>query len=206
MAPLHALPLPDLLDRVASPAPTPGGGSVSAIAGAFAAALAQMVAGLPRTRHNTDDERAALQRLQTPLGELRGRLAALADEDAAAFDRLMAAFRLSKTTDEEKTARRAAIQAATRDATSTPMETAEACARVLEALVAVAAHGNPSAASDVAVAVGLAKAAAEGAAANVRVNLDGIADDVFKAATGLRVAAVLSEVERHAADARAALG
>jgi formiminotetrahydrofolate cyclodeaminase len=206
MAPFHALTLAEFLDRVAAPSPTPGGGSVAAVAGAFGAALAQMVAALPRTRTNAEEERATLTALQAPLAELRTRLLALADEDSAAYDRLLAAFRLPKGSDDEKAARRAAIQAATRDATSTPLNTAEVCTQVLEALVTVVAIGNPSASSDAEVALGLVKAAAEGAAANVRVNIDAIADDTFKAAASLRIAAVLSEVERHTAEARAALG
>ena len=115
-----------------------------------------MVAGLPRTRHDTDDERAVLATLHAPLADLRERLLELADEDTAAFDRLMAAFRLPKATDEEKTARRAAIQAATRDATTVPLQTAMVCARALDLIVTVAALGNPSASSDLLVAMGAA--------------------------------------------------
>ena len=127
-----------------------------------------MVAGLPRTRHDSDEERAVLATLHAPLADLRERLLALADEDAAAFDRLMAAFRLPKVTDEEKTARRAAIQAAMRDATTVPLQTAVVCARALDLIVTIAALGNPSASSDLLVAMGMLRAGAEGAAANVR--------------------------------------
>lgn len=205
MPPLHALSLAELLDRVAAPEPTPGGGSVAAIAGALGTALTQMVAGLPRTRHDNEEERAVLATVRGPLAELRARLLDLADDDTAAFDRLMAAFRLPKASDDDKTARRAAIQAATRDATTVPLQTAVACARVLDLLGTVAALGNPAAASDLQVAMGMLRAAADGAAANVRINLESLADESFRADAAARIAAVLDEVATHSHAATAAL-
>jgi formiminotetrahydrofolate cyclodeaminase len=205
MPPLHALSLTDLLDRIAAPEPTPGGGSVAAIAGALGAALAQMVAGLPRTRHDNDEERALLATVRGPLAELRTRLVTLADDDTAAFDRLMAAFRLPKAGDADKAARRTAIQAATRDATTVPLETAAACARAIELLGTVAARGNPAASSDLLVALGMLKAAADGAAANVRINLEGLTDESFRAEASTRIAAILDEVAAHGDAANAAL-
>lgn len=202
---LSSLPLTALLDRVASPEPTPGGGSVSAMAGAMGTALVQMVAGLPRTRHDNDEERAVLATLAAPLADLRARLLALADEDTAAFDGLMAAFRLPKSTDDEKAARREAIQAATREATTVPLQTAVAAARVLDLAGTVAALGNPSASSDLLVAAGMLRAAAEGGAANVRINLEGIKDDTFRADAAARIAAVLDEVATHGHAITAAL-
>lgn len=205
MPALSSLPLTALLDRIASPEPTPGGGSVSAVAGAVGTALVQMVAGLPRTRHDSDDERAVLASLAAPLAELRARLLALADEDTAAFDGLMAAFRLPKSSDDEKAARREAIQAATREATTVPLQTAVAAARVLDLTGTVAALGNPSASSDLLVAAGMLRAAAEGGAANVRINLEGIKDDTFRADAAARIAAVLDEVAAHGHAITAAL-
>lgn len=205
MPPLQTLTLTDLLDRVAAPSPTPGGGSVAAVAGALGTALTQMVAGLPRTRHDNDDERAMLATVQGPLADLRARLLALADDDTAAFDRLMAAFRLPKATDTDKAERKAAIQAATRDATTVPLQTAVACARVLDLLGTVAALGNPSASSDLLVAIGMLRAAAEGAAANVRINLGSLADESFRADAAARIAATLDEVAAHTHAATAAL-
>jgi formiminotetrahydrofolate cyclodeaminase len=205
MPTLPALPLTALLDRVAAPEPTPGGGSVAAIAGAFGAALAQMVAGLPRTRHNNDEERSVLASLHAPLGDLRERLLVLADDDTAAFDRLMTALRLPKASDEDKAARRAAIQAATREATTVPLQTAVACARALDLVVTVAALGNPSASSDLLVAMGMLRAGAEGAAANVRTNLESLDDEAFRSDAATRIAGVLDEVVTHTLAATAAL-
>ena len=200
MSSLQTLPLSVVLDRVASPEPTPGGGSVAAIAGALGTALAQMVAGLPRTRHDNDDERAVLATLQAPLAELRERLLGLADEDTAAFDRLMAGFRMPKASDQDKAARRAAIQDATRAATTVPLQTAVACARVLDLVGTVAALGNSSASSDLLVAMGMLRAAA-----NVRTNLPGITDEDFRGDVAARIAAVLDEVATHTHAATAAL-
>jgi formiminotetrahydrofolate cyclodeaminase len=205
MSGLPSLPLTALLDRVAAAEPTPGGGAVAAIAGAFGAALVQMVAGLPRTRHDTNEERAVLATLAAPLADLRARLLALADEDTAAFDHLMAAFRRPKASDEEKAARREAIQAATREATTVPLQTAVVAARVLDLAGTVAALGNPSASSDLLVGMGMLRAAAEGAAANVRINLEGIKDDAFRADAAARIAAVLDEVATHGHAVTAAL-
>jgi methenyltetrahydrofolate cyclohydrolase len=205
MTALSDLSLTEVLNRVAAPAPTPGGGSVSAIAAAFGVALAQMVAGLPRTRHDSEEERAVLATLHAPLGDLRERLLGLADEDAAAFDRLMAAFRLPKVSDEDKTTRRAAVQAAMRDATTVPLQTAVVCVRALELIVTIAALGNPSASSDLLVAMGVLRAGAEGAAANVRTNLESLADETFRSDVSTRIAAVLDEVMTHTHAATASL-
>lgn len=205
MPSLASLPFTQLLDRIASPEPTPGGGSVSAVAAACGAALGMMVAALPRTRHDLDEERAVLLAVRGTLCEHRARLVELADLDAEAFDLLMAAFRLPKTNDDEKGRRRTAIQTAMRGATTVPLETAQVCAAVLKAIEKVAGTGNPSAASDLAVAIGLLRAAADGAAANVRTNLSSVSDAAFTEETARRLSAVLDEIAVSAEVATAAL-
>jgi formiminotetrahydrofolate cyclodeaminase len=142
-----------------------------------------MVAGLEKTKSNTADEKAALMAAAAGLKPIRARLMSLADDDAASFDAVMAAYRLPKAGDEEKAARTQAIQAALRGATEIPLETLRACAKALEHARVVADCGNRSAESDVGVAIGLLKAAAKGAAANVRSNLGGLKDEAFKTAT-----------------------
>jgi methenyltetrahydrofolate cyclohydrolase len=103
----------------------------------------------------------------------------------------MAAYRLPKATDEEKVARTQAIQSALRGATEIPLETLRACAEALALARVVAECGNRSAESDVGVAIGLLKAAAAGAAANVRSNLGGLKDEGFKSATEAETARLL---------------
>jgi formiminotetrahydrofolate cyclodeaminase len=182
----------DLLDEFASSAPTPGGGSASALAGALGASLLLMVARMPKTRGGSGDERATLDRVAVDVARLRARLAALVDEDSAAYDAVVAAFRLPKATDEEKAARRAAVQAATRHATTTPLAVMEACAEALGMAGQIAACGNPNAASDVQVGMALLSAACRGAYENVAINLPGLSDETLRAELAGRARQILS--------------
>ena len=164
------LRLRDLLDRFASTEPTPGGGSAAALSGATGAALVAMVCAMPKTRTGAPEERG---RLDTALGwarEASSRLRALVDEDSAAFDAVMAAYRLPKTTDEEKAQRKGAIARAMATATQVPVETAEACLVVMRAAVEAARNGNPNALSDARTGGAMAWAGLLGAAENVRIN------------------------------------
>ena len=172
-----------LLAALASPDPTPGGGTAAAIAGAMGTSLLLMVTGLATSRNNLDDEKAALASARAALAPIASRLMALADADTRAFNEVMAADRLPKATDQDKAARTRAIQSALRGATEVPLETLRAGVDALTHARVVADYGNQSAASDVGVAIGLLKAASEGAAANVRINLTGLKDEAFKSAT-----------------------
>jgi len=173
------LTLAELLDAFASNQPVPGGGSASALAGAVGASLLIMVAGLPKTRHGTDEERAALNDAASRLRPLRDELAALIDRDSAAYASVIEAFRLPKSNDAEQAARRHAIEAAMHAATEAPLATMRACERVMRDAETVASGGAPSAASDVAVAIELLKTAARGAALNVDTNLAAVKDEEY---------------------------
>jgi formiminotetrahydrofolate cyclodeaminase len=194
-----------LLDALASPNPTPGGGTASAIAGAMGASVLIMVTGLAKSKTNTDDEKAALGAARLALEPLRAELMRLADADSDAFDQVMAAYRRPKATDEEKAARSAAIQAALRQATVVPLDTLRACAAAMPLAAQVAEAGNRSAASDAGVAIGLLEAAAAGAEANVRANLDGLKDESFRANVSSEVSRVAAELAAAARAARQAL-
>jgi len=172
-----------LLAALASSEPTPGGGTAAAITGAMGASLLVMVTGLAKSRSNTDDEKAALAKARAALQPIADRLLALADADTVAFNAVMDAYRLPKGTDADKAARTVAIQAALHGATVAPLDTLRACVEAIDHGRAVASHGNRAAASDVGVAVGLLKAAADGAAANVRINLTSLKDQAFVAST-----------------------
>ncbi len=182
----------EFLTALASPAPTPGGGTAAAICGAMGTALLMMVAGLEKSRNNTEDEKAALMTAAAALTPIKARLMTLADDDAVSFDAVMAAYRLPKASDEEKAARTQAIQMALRGATEVPLQTLQACAEAVGHGRVVLDCGNRSAESDVGVAMGLLKAAAEGAAANVRTNLGGLKDEGFKASVEADTARLLS--------------
>ena len=168
--------LHEVLDAFASNAPVPGGGSAAALAGAVGASLLIMVAGLPKTRHGTQDERAALDAAAARLKPLRDELAALVDRDSEAYTSVLSAYRLPKSNDAEKAARRAAIDTAMHAATEAPLATLRASAQVMRDAPTVAGSGALAAASDVNVAILLLKAAARGAALNVDTNLADLKD------------------------------
>lgn len=199
------MPVAQLLDALASPHPTPGGGTAAAIAGAMGTSLLVMVSGLAKSRNNTDDERAALAMARDALAPLASQLSRLADADTHAFDQVMAAYRLPKGSDPEKAARTQAIQVALTGATVVPLDTLRVCARAITLAHTVAQHGNRSAASDAGVAVALLRAAAAGAYANVRANLDGLKDDAFKSATDAEASRLSADAVAQAATAMAAL-
>jgi len=193
------------LEKLASPDPTPGGGTAAAVAGAMGTGLLIMVTGLAKSNTNSDAEKAALAAARQALQPLIPALADLADADAAAFDQVMSAYRLPKATDDDKTARSAAIQAALQGATTVPLQTLRACAAAMAHVETVAASGNRSAVSDVGVAIGLLEAAAAGAEANVRINLASVRDPQFTSAAGDEMGRLISEVTRQAATARSRL-
>ncbi|MGE0043230.1 MAG: cyclodeaminase/cyclohydrolase family protein [Vicinamibacterales bacterium] len=193
------------MDALASGAPTPGGGTASAMAGAMGVSLLVMVAGLPKSKTNADEEKAALAGAADALGPVRTRLLDLADQDAAAFDQVMAAYRLPKASDAEKAARSAAIQAGLQAATTTPLDTLIASAEALEHALGVARFGNPSAASDAGVAIGLLEAAAAGAAANVEINLGSLKDADFVTRAKATLADTRAKAAAAARSARTAL-
>lgn len=166
----------DLLDAFASPDPTPGGGSAAALAGAIGTSLLAMVAAMPKTKTGTPDSRAVLDAAHVRLMEARKTLTELIDRDSAAYDLVVAAYRRPKASDEEKAARKEAIQHAMRIATEVPLETATRCADALSDAAIVEAHGNPNAASDVGTAMALLRAGIRGAALNVEINIGSLSD------------------------------
>lgn len=199
------LSLTAFLDALASPEPTPGGGTASAVAGAVGASLLMMVSALPKSRLNTDAERIALREAGAALASVKDRFVALADTDADAYKQVLAAHRLPKSSDSEKSARAAAVQRALRAATEAPVETLRAAASALRHARAVAEHANRNAVSDVRVALELLEASAAGGAANVEINLPGLDDDALKQAMAADVLALTNQLKEDAAAARAAL-
>ncbi len=202
---LRTMPFDALLNAFTSCDPTPGGGSASALAGAVGASLLAMVAGLPKTRHGSDEDRQALDAARGALVDLRDQLAELVDRDTQAYDRVMAAFRLPKGSDQEKAARSAAIQTALRAATETPLAVMRACAEATRLGDTVAERGNPSASSDVQVGLELAVAGLRGAKLNVEINLGSVKDAGFVEGAAADVARLLAEAEAAAARARGRL-
>ena len=161
----------EFLDDVASSAPTPGGGSVSALAGALASALSTMIARLTIGKQKYAEHETRMREAEALAETLRRELFDLVQEDARAYEGFRSASRLSQRTPEEITLREKAMVDAARNATLVPLRTAEASVRALEAALAVASYGNVNAVSDAGVAAWLARSGVEGAALNVRINL-----------------------------------
>jgi formiminotetrahydrofolate cyclodeaminase len=182
-------PLRDLLAAFASTDPTPGGGSASAVASAIGASLLMMVAGLPKTRAGSDDDRAALAAAAAALTALQQQLTEAVDLDTAAYDQVVAAYKLAKSGEAEQNARTAAIQRALRGATDVPLGVMRLSAMALKQAEVVAAHGHRAASSDVGVAVALLGAGFRGARLNVEINLGSLSDQAY-------VEAVKGELER----------
>jgi glutamate formiminotransferase/formiminotetrahydrofolate cyclodeaminase len=175
------------LDAVAAPTATPGGGSVSAHAAAMAAALGQMVAGLSRTKKS---QILHVEKLSDQLEKLRETGEALTkaiDRDAAAYDAVLAAFKLPQESAEEKHRREGEIEKATKGAAEVPMEVAERAAALQERLVQLESIAAASMKSDLQVARLMAVAGAKGALANVEINLNGLKDAAYVAAMRIRV-------------------
>ena len=180
----------DLLAAFSSSDPTPGGGSAAALAAAVGASLLMMVASLPKTRSGSNEDRALLAEAAELLVRLRQQLADAVDADTIAYDQVVAAYRLPKGTDEEKRARKSAIQRALRSATDVPLGVMRLSALALKRADIVGAHGHPGASSDVGVAAALLHAGMRGARLNVEANVGSIDDEAYKEAVGSEIAAL----------------
>jgi formiminotetrahydrofolate cyclodeaminase len=166
----------EFLDEVSSAAPTPGGGSVAALAGSLAAALTTMVARLTIGKAKYAEHEARMRQAEREAELLRRELFDLVQEDARAYEGFRSASRLSQRTPEEVSLRERARVEAARNATLVPLRTAETCAKALAVALEVATYGNVNAVSDAGVAAWLARGGVEGAALNVRINLGDVAE------------------------------
>jgi formiminotetrahydrofolate cyclodeaminase len=165
------------LDELGSVSPTPGGGAAAGVAAAMGAALIAMVGHLTVGKDGFEDLDARMRSLVETAGDEREAFLALADEDAAAFESVMAAFRLPKGTDEDKAVRTMRIQEAYAGAAAVPLRVATRCVGLMELAEDATAMGNPHAASDGYSAGQLLYAAALAAIANVRINAAGLKDE-----------------------------
>jgi formiminotetrahydrofolate cyclodeaminase len=196
-ASLAELTVRDLTERLASRAPTPGGGSASALGGALGAALVEMVCELTVGRPAYEEVDPIARQIGAAAGELRVALLNAAEEDAAAYDRVAEARRLPRDSDEEKAARTAAIGEASVAATEVPLKVVRLSLDVLDIAARMAPIGNRNAVSDAGVAALFAAAAARGAAFNVSINLPSLPEDHPLRRDGPRR---LAELERAVAE------
>jgi len=186
----------EFLDMLASANPTPGGGSASALAGALAAALIAMVCRLTLGRASFSAVAPQMQQVLSEAEVVRRRLVEAVDEDAGAYEAVMAAYKHPRTSDGEKVARAGAIQDALKGATQVPLQVATDCAQLLEMATFVSRNGNPNAASDADVAFLLARAGAGGAIRNVQINLPGIRDGRFTEQIQSQLTVLLSTLDQ----------
>lgn len=203
--PFRDLLVSAFVDRLASSEPVPGGGSASAIAASLAGSLVAMVASLSEGRPKYADHAALHERVGAAGRRLADDFLTIADDDAAAYAAFSSALKLARDTDEQRAARTTTMRAAARRAAEVPLRCVEACVEVVAAAEALAGRSNVNAASDLHVASLLAEAAAEGAAANVRVNLPSVGDETWAAATESRLGERLEAVRSLAAATRTAV-
>lgn len=186
-------PMIVFLDKLASRSPEPGGGSVSALVGALGAALVSMVGNLTLGKEKYADVQDQVEELLKASEKLRDELQGLIQKDTEVYADVSAAFKLPRETEEEKTERAARIQEALKVATEVPFEIAEKCLEVARLSETSAEIGNVGAVSDAGVAVLLAEAAAQSAALNVKINVNGIEDREFSQSRWDRIQEILEE-------------
>ena len=187
-------------EETASESPAPGGGSVSAYMGALAASLGTMVANLTGGKADHDDDWEKFSDVAVHGQQLKNDLLHLVDEDTNAFNKIMNAFGLPKKTDEEKAARSAAIQEATKFATEVPFQTMQKSLEAFEICRAMVEWGNPNSVTDGGVGALAARSAVMGAHLNVKINASSIKDETFKndilaKAAAIEAAAIKEESE-----------
>ena len=189
--------LREFCNETLSDSPAPGGGSVAALMGALGASLGGMVANLSAGKRGWDDKLQFFSDWAVKAQKLKDELLFLVDEDTNAFNRVMDAFGLPKGSDEEKKARAAAIESATKHAAEIPLKVMETAAKSYELLVEMAKKGNPASVSDVGVGALATRACIDGAALNVRINLGQLKDGEVKSELSKKVQALRADSESH---------
>lgn len=181
MTELKDLTIEEFAKVTASDAPAPGGGSVAAAAGSLAAALAEMVANLTIGKEKYAEAENEMRELAGKGQAVREKLIADIQRDSSSFNLYMAALRMPKDTEEEKTARREAMQRGLKEAAVVPLSVAETAAEIFPLAEAAVARGNANAVTDGLVSAMMARTAVLSALLNVKINLNSIKDEAFRA-------------------------
>ncbi|PIE53920.1 MAG: methenyltetrahydrofolate cyclohydrolase [Dethiosulfovibrio peptidovorans] len=192
---LSELTVKGFVQELASDSPAPGGGSVAALGAALGAALNSMVANLTVGKEKYKGNWDAMEKVRLEAQALCDRFLELMEADTEAFNIFMAALKMPKETDGQKTARSEAIQAATKKAIEVPFETMRQCSNVVRLAEIACDKGNPNAITDAGSAAVLARAAAVAASYNVKINLMGLKDKDFAAKTASDTKTILKELE-----------
>lgn len=166
----------DFVNETASESPAPGGGSVSALSAALGVALGSMVANLSAEKRGWEDQLNVFSGWAEKAQEIKKELLYLVDEDTNAFNKIMDSFQLPKNTDDEKSIRSSAIEAASICATEIPLKTMKVAYSGIDILKYMVEHGNPNSITDAGVGLLCVKTAVRGAYFNVMVNAKGLKD------------------------------
>lgn len=193
---LSEMTIDGFLAELGSDSPAPGGGSVAALAGAIAASLCEMVSGLTLGRETYKDAWAVMQETHARAGRLGARLRELIDDDAQAFNSVMAARKLPHATEEQKAERERAIQEGTVRSARVPLETLETLALLADLAALSAEKGNPGCLTDAGSAAQMIRAGAVAAAWNVRVNLPAVRDAKLREELGSDAARFLDGIKK----------
>lgn len=170
------LSVKDFLARTAGSDPVPGGGSIAALNAAIASALTEMVANLTIGKKKYEDKEVLMKKIASIAENYQASFIKDIDADSEAYNKVFAAFKLPKDTDEQKAERTDQIQAATRTAAEIPMEVARKAVDIMDIIAQVAENGNQNAITDACVAMMTARTAALAAILNVKINLSSIKD------------------------------
>jgi len=192
----------DFIDELSSNSPAPGGGSVSALAGALAAGLSAMVGNLTVGKKGYEKSKNKMNNLAVEAQRLKDLLIKYIDEDTNSFNGVIDAMRMANSSEREIEIRNLAIQEATKIATYSPLSILEACALVMPLAKLAATEGNPNSISDAGVAAEMAHAGAQGAAMNVLINLSDIKDEAFSNEMKAKVETILLLVSEQIMDIR----
>ena len=176
--------------QTASNEPVPGGGSISALAGALAAALTEMVAGLTIGKKKYADVEEEMKKAVAPMHEICEHLLDDIKRDSESFDLYMQALTLPKETEEEKAARTKAMQDGLKAAVAVPLSVAKRAYEVMPYAEVMVTKGNKTAVTDALVATMMARTAVLGALFNVKINLESIKDEAFVEETAKEVAVI----------------
>ena len=179
MGNLKDLTVTDFVQITSSDEPAPGGGSISALAGTLAAALAEMVARLTVGRAKYAESEEDMQKVLAEASVIKEELLEAIQKDSSSFNQYMDALYMPKNTDEEKLARQAAMQEGLKAAARVPLGVARASVKVLPLAKLAVTKGNPNAVTDGLVATMCARTAVLGALFNVKINLSSIKDQAF---------------------------
>jgi formiminotetrahydrofolate cyclodeaminase len=187
--------LSQFMEVLSSRAPTPGGGSASALSGAVGASLVAMVANLTIGKKKYADVTEDMKGILQDATLLRKEMEDLIEKDARSFDAVMSAFKMPKETEEEKRLRKEKIEYATKLATRVPLEVMRKCHSGLELCAVVSEKGNRNSVSDAGVASLQLEVGAKGAMLNVLINLPGIEDEGFREEVKKEAESIYQSVE-----------